>query len=325
MEIASLSANTNQILVLTDKGTVWEWVRRKRGPDSEKTKLNFPKTYKEVLELPKINMVAAGSLTGLGLALSEDGKVYAWSLQDDRQSKVNSKYGGAIKPTLVEELNEIKLIRQGGSHILALDEAGRVYSWGDNISQQANPSQLKDIFKPQRIEELKGIVEIYAGAYHSIALDEKGQVFTWGDNSRGQLGGYVPTKCYEPIQVKKLPTVCSVKAGPKSSLALGNNGNVYYWGLWDSTLSLSFEDPRMIPEIWNIKKISIGETFIAAINKKEQVFLVETNKWMDNFHPISIGNNLTKELLFNQNNSWALKPLELEAFVRQGIGNEVEL
>ena len=89
-------------------------------------------------------------------------------------------------------------IATGRSHVLALDTAGRVYSWGSNnrgqlgyefLTVKGQKKKVEEVRKPQLIEGLmnKQICQIYAGEYHSFAIQKDGEIYAWGNNSNSHL------------------------------------------------------------------------------------------------------------------------------------------
>lgn len=88
------------------------------------------------------------------------------------------------------DVSPIVSIATGRNHVLALDTAGRVYSWGDNHKGQLGLTKgSKEVRKPQLVTELdkKQICQIYAGEYHSFAIQKDGEIYAWGNNSKQQL------------------------------------------------------------------------------------------------------------------------------------------
>nr|CDS25412.1 secretion regulating guanine nucleotide exchange [Hymenolepis microstoma] len=97
-------------------------------------------------------------------------------------------------------------VQSGWSHILALTESGKVYSWGrsdfgqlgrtilnpDTSSSSSLWPQKGLVFDPTpqlvQIGTSSSIRSISAGAEHSLALTEDGQLWTWGWNEHGNCG-----------------------------------------------------------------------------------------------------------------------------------------
>ena len=101
-------------------------------------------------------------------------------------------------------------IATGSSHVLALDTAGNVYSWGSNNKGQLGILDLNNGGKNEQLspekkelqrnkftqqpmlieEEIKQyeICQIYAGNTQSFAVTRTGKIFAWGDNKYNLLG-----------------------------------------------------------------------------------------------------------------------------------------
>lgn len=122
-------------------------------------------------------------------------------------------------------LKDVKVVEiaTGDNHILALDDQGRVWSFGaDSQSCLGRPAvpilrqstrikagniaadQIDDFeraLQPALVDGLKNIVSIACGSYCSYAIDKAGTVYAWGENGNGQL---VPVPSFLPTLVEIL-------------------------------------------------------------------------------------------------------------------------
>ncbi len=121
--------------------------------------------------------------------------VVAWGNNHDGQTTV---------PTLAN----VAAVAAGGSHSIALLDAGTVVAWGGNTTGQTGVPAT-----------LSGVTEIAAGVSHNIVRKSDGTLVAWGDNSYGQIT--IPSG---------ITTATKVAAGEKHSLALLANGSVRAWG-----------------------------------------------------------------------------------------------
>nr|XP_060611437.1 RCC1 domain-containing protein 1 isoform X1 [Anolis sagrei ordinatus] len=82
----------------------------------------------------------------------------------------------------------------GHEHVLLLDEAGTLFSWGSGRHGQLGHGDLESRLEPQAVEALQGVAlkEVAAGGWHSAAVSEAGDLYLWGWNESGQLG--LPSK-----------------------------------------------------------------------------------------------------------------------------------
>ena len=78
--------------------------------------------------------------------------------------------------------------------MIAIDNEGKVYTWGSNSCGQLGNGTNESSNEPICINDIPGnalngknIVEIQ-GNSTMIAIDNEGKVYTWGNNEYGQLG-----------------------------------------------------------------------------------------------------------------------------------------
>ena len=95
-------------------------------------------------------------------------------------------------PTIMKSLLglSIKQISCGNQHIMAITQAGRVYSWGTGAYGRLGHENESDISVPTLITALKHIPieSISCGYAFNIAIAQSGQVYSWGVGANGRLG-----------------------------------------------------------------------------------------------------------------------------------------
>tara|TARA_R110000868_G_C10927208_1_gene766092 strand:- start:137 stop:2131 length:1995 start_codon:yes stop_codon:yes gene_type:complete len=83
-------------------------------------------------------------------------------------------------------------IATGSTHALLLDDTGRVFSRGDNISGQLGRTHHDrypySAYSHARLPDRLLAKHIAAGANHSVVVSQDGRLYVCGDNSHGQLG-----------------------------------------------------------------------------------------------------------------------------------------
>ncbi|EIW68398.1 hypothetical protein TREMEDRAFT_32149 [Tremella mesenterica DSM 1558] len=175
-------------------------------------------------------------------------KLHTWfeeQIEDGHLARSGSSGGG------------LETVACGGMHTLAIDEAGRVRSWGinDNAALGRITTDVKDPNDPESVipnEDLETYpfvveslekegfraVQVAAGDSVSVAVSDKGELRAWGSfrSNDGILGfDGVPNHSpfqYHPISLPSLAKIkiTSVSCGADHVLALAITGHVYVWG-----------------------------------------------------------------------------------------------
>ncbi len=251
--IEAIAAGGSLSLALKNDGTVWAWGDNQASQgsriggqlgDDEITSSNTPL---QVSDLPGgIEAIAAGAEHGL--ALNDDGTVWAWGYNFFGQLGNGTATDSSNKPVQVSELDGVKGIAAGGSFSLALKDDGTVWAWGDNQVGQLGDGTSTDgtpttceytetgggsgtstsctgSNTPVQMSEVSGIEAIAAGVAHGLALKDDGTVWAWGMNQSGLLGDVTYTLSTTtpgintPVQVGNLSAVKAIAAGVFHSLA----------------------------------------------------------------------------------------------------------
>eukprot|EP01118_Nematostelium_gracile_P002108 TRINITY_DN1224_c0_g1_i1.p1 TRINITY_DN1224_c0_g1~~TRINITY_DN1224_c0_g1_i1.p1 ORF type:complete len:230 (-),score=49.15 TRINITY_DN1224_c0_g1_i1:93-782(-) len=194
------------------------------------------------------------------LALSEEGKVWAWGSSQDGQTGLGH-YNEVIQPTeltLVPQ-DRIARISTGFDHSSLLTERGQVYTFGNNdVGQLGIGSQMDTSNAPHLVEDLehKFVTNVACGGNHTLVLTEDKQVLGWGINQNGELGIGEP----KPEDIRQsLPVVISaldgkgvsqIACGGGTSFAITEAGDLYAWGFnTHGRLGLGDEGTRFKPTL----------------------------------------------------------------------------
>jgi len=250
--VVDVSASWHTLAVTRD-GQVYAWGRNDAGQLGNGRFGIGEKTDKpaRVEGLTGIIAVAAG--WDHSLALSKDGKVYAWGSQSHGQLGDGVRQTGVpvAKPQAVPGLEGVTMIAAGGQHSLALGKDGKVYAWGSNwngqlgagkVGQGTHSATPRAVAGPEGKGVLAGIVSIAAGGLHSVAVAADGTVYAWGYNGTGQVpeggrGGFWGTKGKRDVREpavalangrppKKFKNGAAVAAGYEATYVLDKEGRV---------------------------------------------------------------------------------------------------
>ena len=95
---------------------------------------------------------------------------------------------------IFDSSNKWDKISLGEKHAIALDDNGKLYSWGNNTQGQLGigdvTNQTEFIGQPTLISSVSNtlFVDVSASAEVSFAITDQGEMYSWGDNDLGTLG-----------------------------------------------------------------------------------------------------------------------------------------
>lgn len=202
------------------------------------------------------------------IVLTESGKIYTYG--DNSYGTLGDNTTNSRKEfKVVEALNGvfIKKIYTGLNTVFAIDDNGRVYSWGNNDKGLLGiGSNEGSIMTPTQITELNNIINLAVGYETVLALDKDGQVYSWGDNSMGQLGIDNTTTMKSPVKIEafadKVITSIYVDGSTDTiAFAIDKEGKLYGWGSnWYNNLGLNIVNNK-VPNIIE----GLDDKFIVSI------------------------------------------------------------
>ncbi|PWW77216.1 hypothetical protein C7212DRAFT_277797 [Tuber magnatum] len=279
-----------------------------------------PEVKARVVRRPRLNVhlhhekvgivaIAAGGMHGL--ALSHEGRVYSWGVNDqsalgrgtqytplggdgdsgsdsdsDSDVPLNALESTPMPITSFPEGTVITNIAAGDSISIAVTNTGRVYTWGTFRSSEGILGFNEDIHVqpvPKLLDTPQDVVQVAAGTNHALALTKRGEVYTWGNGEHGELGRrIVPRARLTQLNPTRVITegVTSVAAGSYHSFAIDRDGKVWSWGL-NQYAQCGIDDndgirfPTLVGSLtdYRIKQISAGEHHTAALTDGGQLLV----------------------------------------------------
>ncbi len=213
-KIVAIAAGSNHAVAVDDKGMVYTWGGNTYGQlgvnTTKHSEVPVPIYISRAIGGKTIVAVAAGYHHSL--ALSSDGKVYAWGDNQYGQlgnhSFENSTVPVAVDTTGVLAGKKVIAISAGANYSMALTSDGKIYSWGRNNRGQLGVMGNIRYNVPTAINMTgstlagKIIINIVATVDHSMALTCDGKIYAWGFNDHGQLGNHTFTGSTSPVAVK---------------------------------------------------------------------------------------------------------------------------
>jgi alpha-tubulin suppressor-like RCC1 family protein len=237
--IKQVSAGNAHTLALKTDGSLWAWganYTSQLGDDTNEDR-HAPLKIKD--GIAKISAGGAHSL-----ALDTDGGLWAWGDNILGQLGVLDAPGHAIPevpfwryrhpPLRVKEDTVFTYISAGAMHSLAIDEDGRLWSWGENASGQLGlgfQNTGTHQTTPQQVGTSANWASVTAGTFNSFAIDKDGTLWGWGYNFHGELGnGKNGSGSNEPEPVKIKDGIASVSPGVWHTIAVDTDGRLWSWG-----------------------------------------------------------------------------------------------
>ncbi len=209
--IKSIQCGACHSLALTVTGMVYTWGKNTQG--------QCGLGIAEDILSPTLNKVL-GSVTVVSIAagwehsacVSSEGSLYTWGsgYKDSRRGIIPPVLGhgnndGKLSPEKISSLVNIFItnVTCGWDHCLALDNKGRVLSWGSGQNGKLGNGNEENVAMPCYIPLLENIkiVKISAGSEHSACISEKGVLYTWGHGDGGRLGHGDNAQCLLPSPV----------------------------------------------------------------------------------------------------------------------------
>lgn len=228
-KVQKVACGGGHMAALTSEGQIFTWglddcgqCGQDPGPAEKNSKFYQPQAFlggkpptvvKGPLEGKRLVDVGCGRY--FTTVVTEEGELYTWGVGRDFALGHGDKREQRT-PKKVEDLSNTKIIKVacGRNFVVALDEKGNLYSWGNNDNGQLGVSAT-DKFKekPQKIKVLRNVVDIAAGDFHVVAVNSKGQVYSWGSGGEGQLGHGNTSNQSTPRLVQDVPPVAKVACG----------------------------------------------------------------------------------------------------------------
>jgi alpha-tubulin suppressor-like RCC1 family protein len=178
------------------------------------------------------NTLFKGSLITTGATIDENGDAYVWGFRGSaQQGNGKLSVSSSSAPAKVETLKNITELTGGAYHLIALDEEGNVWGWGQSGYGETGCKPTTGIYVQTPCLVLSDVTQIATGEYFTIALDTEGGVWTWGHNLYGQLGDGGSKNSQTPIQVNLKGEKARLIGGAyEGAFAVTNEGHVWAWG-----------------------------------------------------------------------------------------------
>ncbi|KAL3968999.1 homeobox protein NOBOX [Sarotherodon galilaeus] len=204
--VRQVSCGDNHVVVLTQNGDIYSWGVGEYGRLGLECEDDFNSPMQ--VEIPKGATISSVSCGSDGtFFLTEMGKVLACGNNEFNKLGLTQGFSGIKNHpgesyqgipyittlTLVKQLSRFKIrtIAPGKTHTAAIDERGRLITFGCNKYGQLG---VKDFKKHQCVQVLVGpfggkiVTKVSCGDGFTITATEDNQIFAWGNAGNGRLG-----------------------------------------------------------------------------------------------------------------------------------------
>ena len=227
---SAISAGDAHSAALDVDGNIWAW-----GLDGSGQVGNGDASSDAVLAPQQITSGVTFASIALGRetssALDAEGNIWAWGRETSQQLGNGPVQANVSTPTPVTSGTRFIAVDIGANHGVALDSAGRVWTWGTAILVGNGDLSGASVDTPTPLETTTAFASISAREQHTLALDELGRLWAWGYNESAQLGnGASHVTVRVPTLSDPDGRYRSIDAGPFHSVAIGLDREMYAWG-----------------------------------------------------------------------------------------------
>ena len=293
--IVRVACGNSHLATITDTGDVYAWGYGRTGQlgytMDRSTNQPQPKEVDTLMKGPywadrksegsksvlPMKLVACGQAHTL--ALDTDGGLHAWGAGKHGQLGHGRSVPSERVPKMVSLKTRLVDISCGDLHSAALDELGRVHTWGTGDAGQLGhgfdkpPSgvPLPEPFLVAGLSQHLGrMAQVCCGAQFTAAVSERGELYVWGfgEHLYSTISEHF---AYEPEKIQLPKKVKEVGCGHKHMVALTDQGDVYCWGNCDfgqlgHGRKVSVNTPRLVLEGKKIVQVAAGRYHTMALN-----------------------------------------------------------
>jgi alpha-tubulin suppressor-like RCC1 family protein len=204
--IDKISLGHYHTLIKNTSNQVFAWGKNEFGQVGDSTLVN--KLSPVQISFANLNAgefiadISAGN--NFSLALTNQGRVYAWGSNTLGQLAASNALSRSISPRLISISNllsgeTITRIEAGPDTAYAVSSLGRVFVWGSNNNGELGHTNVSFSNQPTLLSILSNgetvkLMRVISGCDHVLAEAQNGDIYAWGNNTKGQLGlGFIST------------------------------------------------------------------------------------------------------------------------------------
>lgn len=282
----SIAAGEQHSLIVTEDGEVYATGNNSSGVLCMDESTGGIEAFTLVEALSGIASVEAGSITSFFVA--DDGTLMACGHNGDGALGIDDDSVTYQYAPATVQLGQVDQVRSGGGHSFALDAAGDLFGFGNNVSGEVGIGTTgSDQHAPAGLATLHGLeiadFDAASGGGFSVAVLEDGTVYTWGNNLSGELGdGGAGPNAVNPGVLSTVDAVTQIAAGGGHTIALKDDGTVWGWGTNGSGqagtgATSTVETPAQIAGLTGIVAVDAGNSYSIALDDAGAVWFWGNN------------------------------------------------
>ncbi len=189
LKIKRIVCKYNNTFLIDEQGRCYVLGSVEKGTNGTGRKRTFIKVAESIDGLSNSNMQEISCGNSFCLARDINGRVFSWGLNNYGQLGESENHA-EFTPNMINYLKtqKIEKIACGEYFALALNDKGKVYSWGIGNNGQLGHGNKSDVKVPKIINLDDTITDISCGDMHSVLLNKSGQVYVFGNGRDGQMG-----------------------------------------------------------------------------------------------------------------------------------------
>jgi len=271
-----------------------------------------------VSSMQDIRIVSVATGQTHSLALSAQGEVYSWGRGCPEGwgsgALGHGDKGARAVPTRIESLSHIERIAAGCGKSAAVDEVGRLFTWGqgtETVSEEDGdmdlPTGLGYEFDegcyhqltPKRVEALsqERVVGVAFSRHFTLAVTDAGAVFFFGFVNLTLEIAALPRRIEALAETRQ--RFVAVAAGSNHALALTEEGDLYGWG-YEAANGHGREQltPQLVAALIGrrVKLVYAQDDSSCAVTDKGELFTWGTSS-ADTFNIVFNGSQFTPKLV----------------------------
>lgn len=244
VEIAIASGMSGTKLVLIADGSVLAWGANDSGQLGLGIQVHVAASPRSLTNLPPAQALAAGMEHVL--ALTRDGKVFAWGRNAEGQLGLGDDQN-RFSPVEIPGLSNVVAIAAGLNFSMALRDDGMVWAWGDNCCAQLGDGTQLSRNRPIQVPGLANVKKIYATHSNGIAIDADGAVWASGYLPFSFAGDAHPPSVFRRVPL--LDGAVQLAGGGQHILFRKADGTVWVVGMRGSmALGVEGTDDIQVPQ-----------------------------------------------------------------------------